>query len=405
MQKVFVDTNVLMNNYFSFNDYTKVYISISSIEELDNHKNSESKSYLTRKVIKKIIDSHNVEIVVDKTNSKVDVFLEHKKDNIILNHALKTWEENKDNFLFLCDDYALIIKAKALGIPCEMFKFNNDKSNEIYTGIRELYLTDEEFFNLINSTDNFYKLCPNEYLIVHNKTINDQFLYNWNGEYFEEVKVKPISNKYESKITYLDIYQKAFIHMLQNNKIKIKITDSVYGAGKSYLMINWALQMLEKEKYNKLYFIKSDSPPKNRKEFPAIPGNVIEKCEPLLGVLCDVTSEYNITDILLRNNKLEILPIQFVKGRSIKNSIIYVNEAQDFTPSEIERILSRLGEGSVVLLDGSTKQIDNKYCLYRNGLSVASCNYKNSKNAAQVNMINDYRSELSKEVSEMDWSD
>ena len=124
-----------------------------------------------------------------------------------------------------------------------------------------------------------------------------------------------------------------------------------------------------------------------------------------MGVLCDTTNEDNLIDILLRNNKLKILPIQFVKGRSIKNSIIYINECQDFTPSEMERILSRIGEGSIALLDGSTKQIDNKNCANRNGLTVASNNYKSSKNAAQVNMVNDYRSEISKEVGEMDWFD
>jgi PhoH-like ATPase len=231
----------------------------------------------------------------------------------------------------------------------------------------------------------------------------------WNGEHLEEVKVKPITNKYlgaKDKIIPFDIYQKAFIHMLQNDVVKIKITDSIYGAGKSFLMIHWALQMLEKgDKFNKLYFVKSDSPPKNRKPFPAVPGGVNEKCELLMGVLCDVTSEDNLTDILIRNNKLEILPIQSAKGRSLKRSILYINECQDFTPSEIERLLSRVGEDTFVLLDGSTKQIDNRYCSNRNGLTVASLNFRDKPNSAQVNMIEDYRSELSKMVSQMDWHD
>ena len=193
--------------------------------------------------------------------------------------------------------------------------------------------------------------------------------------------------------------------MLQNDNIKVKITDSRYGVGKSFLMIHWALHMLDKEKVDKLYFVKSDSPPKNRREFPAIPGGIVEKTSPLLGVLCDATSEDNIMDILLRNNRLEILPIQFAKGRSLRNSILYINEAQDFTPSEMERLLSRISEGTFVLLDGSTSQIDNRYCLNRNGLSVVSNNFKDKYISAQVNMVEDYRSEISKMISDMDWND
>jgi len=71
----------------------------------------------------------------------------------------------------------------------------------------------------------------------------------------------------------------------------------------------------------------------------------------------------------------------------------------------MERLLSRIGEGTFVLLDGSTSQIDNRYCLNRNGLSVVSDNFKDKYIAGQVNMIEDYRSEISKMISDMDWMD
>lgn len=403
MSVVFCDTNIILNEKFSFSDYSKVYISIVSIEEIDHLKNSETKGYLARLATRKIQSADNVEIILDRCFHRASRFMEHKNDNIILDQAYKVWGDNKEDFLFLCDDYNLLIKAKTLGLPYQMFEFKK-KETDIYTGIRTLSLTEQEYTNLLENPS-LYNFHPNEYVIINNTTLNDKFLFTWNGRYLDEVKTKPISNKYVNKINPLDFYQKAFIHMLQNKDVKIKITDSIYGAGKTYLMVHWALQMLEKEKVNKLYFIKSDSPPKNRKEFPAIPGGVVEKFEPYLGVLCDVTSEDNVTDILLRNNKLDILPIQFAKGRSLRKSIWYINECQDFTPSEMERLLSRVGEDTIVLLDGSTKQIDNKYCVNRNGLTVSSNNFRDEIIAAQVNMVEDYRSEVSKLVSQMDWSD
>jgi len=404
LKKIFVDTNILLNPKFNLSDYQKVYISIVSIEELDGLKNNEKVSYQARKAIKNIKSSDNVKVITNTNLSVNRMFLEHGNDNIILSMAFDVYCDDEE-VIFISDDYNLIVKAQAFNIPCEMFEFEDNDKKDVYNGIRKLILTEQEYVDLLENPNDFsYDFQPNEYIIIHNTTSNDEYLFTWN-KYFEEVKIKPLSNKYVNKITPLDIYQKAFIHMLQNDNIKVKITDSRYGSGKSYLMIHWALHMLDKEKVDKLYFVKSDSPPKNRREFPAIPGGISEKTEPLMGVLCDSTGETSLTDILLRNNRLEILPIQFAKGRSLKNSILYINEAQDFTPSEMERLLSRIGEGTFALLDGSTSQIDNRYCLNRNGLSVTINNFKNKYIAGQVNMIEDYRSEISKMISDMDWMD
>ena len=378
-------------------------MSIVSIEELDKLKYQERTNYQARQAIKKIKSADNIKIRLE-CNNIVSQYLEHGNDNIILSTAYDVRSDD-GKCLFVTDDYNLIIKAKAIGLPCQMFEFEPDEK-EKYTGIRHISLTEDEYLSLISKPDNsVYNFNPNEYVIIDNTTNQDQYLLFWNGSHLDDVKIKPITNKYVNKLAPLDIYQKAFIHMLQNDSIKVKITDSVYGAGKSFLMIHWALQMLDREKFSKLYFVKSDSPPKGRKEFPALPGDINEKCDPLMGVICDATSENSLTDILLRNKQLEILPIQFAKGRSLKNAILYVNEAQDFTPSEMERLLSRIGENSVALLDGSTTQIDNRNCQHRNGLTAASNNYKDKLSSAQVNMMIDYRSDISKEVGEMDWSD
>jgi len=409
--KIFVDTNVLLNPSFKYEDYEFVKTSIITVEELDGLKKSLEIGYKARDATRKLKEakSKNAKVELYYDFSFENRFLQHKNDNYILGFAYQIWQDDNE-FVFLTDDYALYIKAFAVGIPCDLFEFKDDES-EKYNGIREIWLTDREYINIRDSEINQLDCFPNEYVIINNTTKNEQYLYVWNGEYLEEVKVKPITNKYltsKDAVVPLDLYQKAFIHMLQNENVKIMITDSIYGAGKSYIMLHWALQQLGSNnngRYNKMYFVKSDSPPDNRKPYPAIPGGILEKSEGILGVLCDTTSEDSIGEFMNRNNKIEVLPIQFAKSRSLRNSILFITEAQDFTPSEMERLISRIGEDTVVLLDGSTRQIDNKYCKHRNGLTVVSENFKNKSIAAQVNMIVDYRSEISKMVSEMDWHD
>lgn len=409
--KVFVDTNILLNHNFDLNNYLHVKIPIITIEELDGLKRDEKDGYMARKAlrdIKKARKNKRATIVKDYGFKLENRFLNHKNDNFILGFAYETYLEDNE-YIFMTDDFNLWIKAETFNIPCELFGFD-DIDEEKYNGIREIWLTDREYISIRDSEINQLQCFPNEYVIINNTSKQEQYLYMWNGQYLEEVKVKPITNKYLSSkdaLVHFDIYQKAFIHMLQNENVRIMITDSDYGCGKTHIMLHWALQQLGSGngKYNKMYFVKSDSPPKGRKEFPAVPGDVKTKTDPLMGVILDATSEDNMSAFLNTYGKVEVIPIQHIKGRSLRNVIFYVNECQDFTPSEMERLLSRIGDNSVVLIDGSTKQIDNRYCGRRNGLSVTSNNFKDKNIAAQVNMVVNYRSELSKMVSEMDWSD
>lgn len=427
MQKVFCDTNVLMDySKEIFDSFDKVQICGYVLQELDKHKNSPDpeKAYKARRAGRDIekFEDNKVEYVIREGSYSLPLYLsEDIMDNKIIS-VFKELHINDNSIIALSNDLYFRRTCKLLGILCEKFKLDNSDI-ETYTGIRETFVTEQEYDEILEDCyRNLFNLHPNEYLIIHTTNKDRKYLHMWNGKYLEEVKARSISNSFlkgsskkkdkdkdeSGKILPLDIYQRAFIHMLQNDDVKIKITDSIYGAGKSFLMINWALQMAEKKKH-KIYFIKSDSPPKGRKEFPAIPGGIDEKCDPLLGVINDSvpTSDKSksVVKQLIDDGKLEIVPIQFAKGRSLKNAIFYINEAQDFTPSEMERILSRLGEGSFALVDGSTQQIDNKFCTYRNGLTITSLNFRDKYNSAQVNMVEDYRSELSKMVSQMDWHD
>ena len=415
----YIDSCVLMDHPKEvFEKFDHIFLSGYVAGEMDNlRKNgkTEETKFQARRACRYIDENEDkITYLIHETDYDLpEDFNKDNMDNKIISILYKMWK-NDNTFIAYSNDILFRQKCKKLGIPYS--KFEVDIEEDLYSGIRETWITEQEYNDLLEGLENNpYNLYLNEYLIVHTTNKNRKYLHMWDGNNLEEVKARSITNSYLKikkqgndelgKILPLDIYQRAFMHMLQNDNARIKITDSIYGAGKSFLMINWAIQMLEKKKYRKMYFIKSDSPPKNRKEYPAIPGGINEKSDPLLSVINDSLSDDKAVKTLIDNNQLEIVPIQFTKGRSLKNSIFYINEVQDFTSSEIERILSRLGEGSIALVDGSTDQIDNKNCIIRNGLTVTSLNFRDKSIAAQVNMVEDFRSEISKMVSEMDWHD
>ena len=335
-----------------FEQFDKVYIVGYVLRELERNKHSinEEKKYLSRRACRDI-EANKDKVVYFVSENKYDMpecFDKDIVDNRIISNIRELYA--KDNEISsLSNDILFRFTCESIGIVCEKFG-NLDNNSEKYNGIREVFLTERDYVRVRDSEINQLDCFPNEYIIINNTTKDEQYLYMWNEQYLEEVKVKPITNKYLSTkdaVVHFDIYQKAFIHMLQNENVKIMITDSIYGAGKTYIMLHWALQQLGSNnngRYNKMYFVKSDSVPDGRKPYPAIPGGILEKSEGILGILCDTTSEDSISEFMNRNSKIEVLPIQFAKSRSLQNSILFITEAQDFTPSEMERLLSRIGD-------------------------------------------------------------
>ena len=135
INKCFVDTSVLMSGEFKLSDYDKVFISIVSVEELDNLKIDSDKGYLARQSIRNIMNANNVEIVLDFKNYISIPYLVHKNDNIILRMAYQVYKEDPEVVL-ISDDYNMIIKARGLGLPCRMFEFDK-RDLEIYKDIKK----------------------------------------------------------------------------------------------------------------------------------------------------------------------------------------------------------------------------------------------------------------------------
>lgn len=363
-KKIFCDTNVLLNPKFDFNNYSKIYISIVSIEELDGLKRNENTSYRARQAIKNIMSASNVEIKLDNSFSGMNRFIEHGNDNIILSMALGTYTLDNE-VCFLSDDYNLIVKSKALGLPCRMFECND---KEIYTGYKKLSGNTEFINNLFNDIDNninTYNFMINEYLILHNTDLNDTNEYRFDGNGFVNLKLP--STKI---IKGHNSVQRCALDLLFNKDIPIKIVAGGFGTGKTISAVKVGLHyVVDKEIYKTLVYIRNPIPVDDT-DIGFLPGSKDEKiheyCKPFLQYIQNDKDQF-YAENLIKNEKIKMDAVTFLKGVSIEDSFVIMDEAEDLNLKLLKTIGSRIGNKSCIVFTGDWEQSEKKY-KYDNGL-------------------------------------
>lgn len=395
MEKCFVDTSAVLNPKFTFNFYTKVYLPIIVIEEIDNLKNSERVGYLARQAIRNINNADNVEILFDyKCTKSIYRFLEHKNDNTILGFFHDLYTNQKDCKL-ITDDYAMLIKAKALGLPCQMFEFESDKDNA-YKGFKELSGNTEfinTFFEEIKNGISNYNFLNNEYLILHNLDSNKTHEYRFKGDKFVDLKLP--SSKV---IKGVNSQQRCALDLLNNNDIPIKIIAGAYGSGKSYLTTKMGLyHIFDKGNYGKMLLLRN--PLGSGEEIGFLPGNKEEKIADFFKCIeqyidISITKDKNINDYIKKD-----VPY-YIKGMSYGSTYVLVDEAEDMDLKILKLIGSRIESDSCVIFCGDYKQSELKY-QNSNGLYQLIEKLKGNPLVGIVVMDEDVRSEASKVFAEI----
>jgi PhoH-like ATPase len=369
MQKVFVDTNILLNNNFSLKDYSQVYISIVTIEELDNLKRDDRLGYQAREAIRNIINADNVEIKLYdpvKTLFTEQIFTERKNDNLILNCAKDIYDSDNE-VVFISDDYAMILKARGIELPCEMFELGEDE--EVYNGWKEVILTEEEMSLHYQIPTNIWNLVNNQYLVIKNNNglvVDKQKWTEKNG--FSSINYRQIDNLHIGKIKPKNIQQELVFDLFQNKNIKICAIFGKHGTGKDYIMSAHALQMVQKGLYERIIFLRNNYIVRNTRDTGFLPGELVDKLLPFAMPLADHIGGVDGLEMFINQGKIEIQHLGFIRGRDIKNSIIYCTEAENMTKEHIQLLISRLAEGSSLWLNGDFKQIDHSIFEKNNGL-------------------------------------
>ncbi len=390
MQKVFVDTNVLLNPKFKFEDYEKVFISITSIEEIDNLKQEDSMGYFARQATRKLMEFSNVRVKFStKSLSHINfTFLEHKNDNIILATFKDICDIHKD-CVFITDDYNLFLKANALKLPCEMFNYNGRGNG--YMGYKVLDVSTDEVNQLyddLNNNINKYKLLENQYVIINEdgKKKHQEFRYS-NGKLLQ---LKLPASKY---IKGMNSQQRCALDLLNNKNIPIKIIAGSFGSGKTYLATKMGLyHIFEKGNYGTMLLIRN--PLGSGEEIGFLKGDKEDKTKYFFRCIeqyidPSISKDKNINEYIKKD-----IPF-YIKGLSYGSTYLLVDEAEDMDLKILKLIGSRIEEDSCVVFCGDYEQSEPKY-KNNNGLYQLIEKTKGNPLVGIVVFNEDVRSEASK---------
>ena len=151
--------------------------------------------------------------------------------------------------------------------------------------------------------------------------------------------------------------QKTYIKNIQSNEINFGIGPA--GTGKTYLAVAASIDALLNEKVDRIILIRPAVEAGEKLGF--LPGDLSQKVDPYLRPLYDALYEMlgtEKTDKLINKGIVEIAPLAYMRGRTLNNSFIIVDESQNTTKEQMKMVLTRMGFGSCLVINGDLTQID-----------------------------------------------
>lgn len=378
--RLFLDTNALLNlgeNAFK----EKFIIAQKTLEEIENIKVSGSKDgeikYKARQ-ISRLLDKHDGDYDVVLYSPKIkeiieSYFLSETPDNIILASAYY-YNSNVSEVLVCSDDLnCKFISRNIFGLPTKgVSDINLVKNLDEYLGYKELTLSDEEMsYFYCHTNENIYDCLRNEYLIIKKSDGEVVDYRKWDGNEYRSVSYKQVNSTFMGKIKPRNPQQVLAFDMLQNKDQTIKIISGKFGTGKDLIMIANALKLIEEGKYDKLIYIRNAVDVKDASAIGFLPGSKDEKLRPYAMPLADHLGGETGLDMQIMTGNIEIEHLGYIRGRDLKNAIVYCSEAENLTKEHVQLLIGRIGEGSSLWMNGDFKQTDSVVYRMNNGLLSA----------------------------------
>jgi len=413
--KYVYDTNALILQPSVLDLEGDKIIPFAVLQELDKLKiGTGDTAFRARQAIKKLKSNDN--IIYDFEYSKIhilNIVSGGCVDDVIIECA-KT-----HNAVFVSGDFAAQLKAKAHGVEVYETDSVDTNSQENYTGIKELFLDcsfekdNELLAKIYQNEDNFLNLNTNQYLIIWDKnkpTYDDDGnikgyevidKLRFNGEKLQKIKYKNIDNMFIGKVRPLNVKQELMFDMLQDKNSTIKAAFGGFGVGKDFLMISHAIEMLQHQKIDKIIWVRNNVEVKDSNPIGFLPSDMESKLLPFAMPLADHLGGLEGLQTYLRQDKIEIQHLGFMRGRDIKNSIIYVSECENNTKQHIQLLIGRVSSGSQLWINGDTKQIDHDKFNVNNGVNALKI-LKGQRLYSQITLDKTERSETAKMADLLD---
>jgi PhoH-like ATPase len=429
LSKTFViDTNVLIHNpeaVMSFRD-NEIVIPLWVLEELDHLKSySDQRGKSAREAIRfiatatkngnlhdgvKLENGSILRVVMTMSKDIPEGFLLDKNDNKIIMTAYALQQQGKRVF-FVSKDINARVKAVSLGLRAVDYEKQKVDINTLYSGYRDSDVSADTFDTFERDRVIPWKdtLHPNEYAVlndrVNSRTAIGRYdvasrVLNWITR-----EIDPICG-----ISALNERQRIAIDLLMDDTIPLVTLLGKAGTGKTLLAIAIGLKkVIEEKKYSRMLVSRPVVPV--GKDIGYLPGEKTVKMsnwmEPLFDNLEYILGVYKrpslkSMDQLIKDKTLEIEALSFIRGRSLPNQFIIIDEAQNLTPHEVKTIVSRAGENTKVVLTGDPYQIDNMYLdANSNGLTYLVDAFKGQTVFGHVILQKSERSTLAELATEL----
>jgi PhoH-like ATPase len=452
MRKHFVlDTNVFLHNpraLFLFEE-NHIIIPITVIEEIDRFKKDVTEIGRNARLTSRYLDDLrnrgnliegveldgggvvSVDVGAHRDVDTESVLFESNADQRILTVALHTKKQLKERgvhepVILVTKDTNLRLKGHALGLDVEDFENAKVNIDELYTGRIELRapaaLIERIYQEGVidappvlalfaeavagNGTrDDERTLYPNQFIHLIDQADDKSGAL---------VRLDPSGKKIEllrklkhqiANITYRNREQRMAFELLLDDRVRLVTLVGMAGTGKTLLALAAGLhKALNESAYQRLLVSRPIYP--LGRELGFLPGDLEDKLRPwmqpifdnlefLLASPTDKAAQYTRLQQYIDDGMIELEALTYIRGRSIPNVYLLIDEAQNLTPHEIKTTITRVGEGTKIVLTGDPYQIDNPYLdSNSNGLTYVVERLKGQGLAGHVTLVKGERSPL-----------
>lgn len=372
-----------------------------------------------------------------------------KVDNLIIafmyQMVLSTSDpQEKENLILVSRDINVRIKCDSLNIKCEDYRNIRVVSDQemLYKGVAVFEVdekTVDEFFengevNLPEEVIGKTKLHPNQIVIIKHKNGVDGQTKSAIAKFLSQgnpiVKIEKIESAFGLKPRNKE--QTFSLDLLYDENVKLLTLVGPAGTGKTVIALAAALDQLKTlgslGRYNKLLVMRTVQPV--GKDIGFLPGTLQEKMDPWIAPVRDnlnflmenkktnsrkrhvheqndrsprrVKDDGAYLSLMQESGLIEIEAITYIRGRSIPNAFIIIDEAQNLSVHELKTLITRVGEGTKIVLTGDIQQIDNVHVdVYTNGLTYAVERFKDYAIAGHVTLLKGERSTLATLASQI----
>jgi len=394
LKRFLLDTNVLLHDPNCLEVFTdnEVIIPISVLDELDHLKmlpddNGRSARAVIRKLDglraagslnKGVSLPSGGSIRVELNHQDVPPNLLNSVDNRILRTAIGLRADSEIPLILVTKDINLRVKCDAFGIVAQ--DYEKDKvtktPSSLYTGFEEILVPSAIIDNLYSKKiididlDEKY---PNKFVLL--KSV-DRENHSGLGRFLSSGQLKiatPPSAVWG--ITPRNLEQKMALSLLMDSSVKLVTLVGRAGSGKTLLAAAAALHQTVETGNCQRALLSRPIQPLGR-DIGFLPGSALEKLTPWMAALNDslellFARDMEMLETYRQKGIIQVEPLTYIRGRSIPNSFMIVDESQNLGLHEIKTIITRMGEGSKIVLTGDVEQVDNPFVDFAsNGLAI-----------------------------------